>query len=99
MKGFFPFRFNPLDKRALKQHCLGCAMEGIPLWDRDISRYVYSKSRAVFNPLERFSLPAYRVGRKDLSARWQPPFPGKNPYWTDLFTVGSQYGFSLERKR
>ena len=50
----FRFRFNPLDKRALNSIALDAQMEGIPLWDRDISRYIYSNRVPVFNPLEDF---------------------------------------------
>ena len=46
----FRFRFNPLDKRALNSIALDAQMEGIPLWDRDISRYIYSNRVPVFNP-------------------------------------------------
>ena len=57
----FRFRFNPLDKRALNSIVLDAQMEGIPLWDRDISRYIYSNRVPVFNPLEDFlyRLPAW----------------------------------------
>ena len=50
----FCFRFQPVDKRALNSIALDAQAEGIPLWDRDISRYVYSNRVQVYNPLEDF---------------------------------------------
>ena len=48
----FRFRFSPIDKRTLNSIALDAQSEGIPLWDRDISRYIYSNRIPVFNPLE-----------------------------------------------
>lgn len=50
----FCFRFQPVDKRALNSIALDAQAEGTPLWDRDISRYVYSNRVPVYNPLEDF---------------------------------------------
>ncbi len=60
-------------------------MEGIPLWDRDISRYIYSNRVPVFNPLEDFlyRLPAW--DGKDRIRALAATVPCKNPYWMDLF--------------
>ena len=81
----FRFRFNPLDKRALNSIALDAQMEGIPLWDRDISRYIYSNRVPVFNPLEDFlyRLPAW--DGKDRIRALAATVPCKNPYWMDLF--------------
>ena len=50
----FHFYFNPINKRVLNSIALDAQAEGIPLWDRDISRYIYSNRIPVFNPLEDF---------------------------------------------
>ena len=50
----FRFRFLPVDKRMLNSIALDAQMEGLPLWDRDINRYIYSNRVPVFNPLEEF---------------------------------------------
>ena len=60
----FRFYFNPIDKRVLNSIALDAQGEGIPLWDRDISRYIYSNRIPVFNPLEDFlyHLPVWNLG-------------------------------------
>ncbi|WP_291527871.1 BT4734/BF3469 family protein [Bacteroides sp. UBA939] len=81
----FRFRFNPIDKRALNSIALDAQHEGIPLWDRDISRYVYSNRVPVFNPLEDFlyNLPAW--DGKDRIRALAATVPCRNPHWTELF--------------
>lgn len=81
----FRFYFNPIDKRVLNSIALDAQAEGIPLWDRDISRYIYSNRVPVFNPLEDFlyHLPVWD-GRDRIRGLAQT-VPCRNPYWTDLF--------------
>ena len=81
----FRFRFNPLDKRALNSIALDAQMEGIPLWDRDISRYIYSNRVPVFNPLEDFLYRLPGWDGKDRIRELAATVPCRNPYWTDLF--------------
>ena len=81
----FRFYFNPIDKRVLNSIALDAQAEGIPLWDRDISRYIYSNRVPVFNPLEDFlyHLPVWD-GRDRIRGLAQT-VPCRNPYWTNLF--------------
>ncbi len=81
----FRFRFTPIDKRALNSIALDAQAEGIPLWDRDISRYVYSNRVPVFNPLEDFlyNLPGW--DGKDRIRALAATVPCNNPYWAELF--------------
>lgn len=70
----FCFRFQPVDKRALNSIALDAQAEGIPLWDRDISRYVYSNRVPVYNPLEDFCS-TFRSGTDaTASVRWRRPY-------------------------
>lgn len=81
----FRFRFNPIDKRALNSIALDAQFEGIPLWDRDISRYIYSNRVPIFNPLENFlyNLPGW--DGKDRIRALAATVPCKNPHWKELF--------------
>ena len=81
----FRFRFNPLDKRALNSIALDAQMEGIPLWDRDISRYIYSNPVPVFNPLEDFLYRLPGWDGKDRIRALAGLVPCTNPYWQELF--------------
>ena len=73
------------DKRALNSIALDAQMEGIPLWDRDISRYIYSNRVPVFNPLEDFLYRLPGWDGKDRIRELAATVPCRNPYWTDLF--------------
>ena len=81
----FRFYFNPIDKRVLNSIALDAQAEGIPLWDRDISRYIYSNRVPVFNPLEDFlyHLPVWD-GRDRIRALAQT-VPCGNAHWVELF--------------
>ena len=81
----FRFYFNPIDKRVLNSIALDAQGEGIPLWDRDISRYIYSNRIPVFNPLEDFlyHLPVW--DGKDRIRGLARTVPCNNPHWVELF--------------
>ncbi len=81
----FRFRFNPIDKRALNSIALDAQAEGIPLWDRDISRYVYSNRVPVFNPLEDFLYELPHWDGKDRIRALALTVPCRNPHWQELF--------------
>ena len=80
-----PFYFNPINKRVLNSIALDAQAEGIPLWDRDISRYIYSNRIPVFNPLEDFlyHLPVW--DGKDRIRGLAQTVPCENKHWVDLF--------------
>lgn len=81
----FHFYFNPINKRVLNSIALDAQAEGIPLWDRDISRYIYSNRIPVFNPLEDFlyHLPVW--DGKDRIRGLAQTVPCENKHWVDLF--------------
>lgn len=81
----YRFQFLPMDKRALNSIALDAQKEGIPLWDRDINRYVYSNRVPSYNPLEEYlyGLPRWdgRNRIEDLAAT----VPCNYPKWRELF--------------
>lgn len=81
----YRFRFNPIDKRALNSIALDAQAEGIPLWDRDISRYVYSNRVPIFNPLEDFLYNLSGWDGKDRIQALAQTVPCNNPHWPELF--------------
>lgn len=81
----FRFRFSPIDKRTLNSIALDAQAEGIPLWDRDISRYIYSNRVPVFNPLEDYLYDLSRWDGKDRIRLLAETVPCQNPHWPELF--------------
>lgn len=81
----FRFRFSPIDKRTLNSIALDAQAEGIPLWDRDISRYIYSNRVPVFNPLEDYLYDLSRWDGKDRIRLLAETLPCQNPHWPELF--------------
>lgn len=81
----YRFHFIPLDKRVLNSVALDAQAEGIPLWDRDISRYIYSNRVPVFDPLEDFLYHLPIWDGKDRIRGMAQTVPCHNPYWVDLF--------------
>ena len=81
----FRFRFSPIDKRALNSIALDAQAEGIPLWDRDISRYIYSNRVPVFNPLEDYLYDLSAWDGKERIRALAQTVPCRNPHWAELF--------------
>ena len=81
----FRFYFNPIDKRILNSIALDAQAEGIPLWDRDINRYIYSNRVPVFNPLEDFLYHLPGWDGKDRIRKLAQTVPCGNPHWVELF--------------
>lgn len=81
----FRFRFQPLDARALNSIALDAQSEGIPLWDRDVSRYIYSNRVPLFNPLEDYLYTLPRWDGKDRIGQLARTVPCCNPHWERLF--------------
>lgn len=81
----YRFHFLPMDKRALNSIAIDAQKEGIPLWDRDINRYVYSNRVPTFNPLEEYlyGLPHWD-GRNRIDAL-ADTVPCNYPKWRELF--------------
>lgn len=80
-------QFKPLDQRALNSFCIEARKKGIDCWDRDISRYVYSKNVVEYHPFQLFldELPEWDgVERVEaLAAR-----VSVSPLWVSVFAAG-----------
>lgn len=81
----FRFRFVPIDKRMLNSIAIDAQFEGIPLWDRDISRYIYSNRVPIHNPLEDFLFTLPGWDGKDRIRTLADTVPCNNPHWRELF--------------
>lgn len=55
------------------------------MWDRDISRYIYSNRIPVFNPLEDYLYDLPHWDGKDRILALARTVPCNNPYWAELF--------------
>lgn len=81
----FRFRFTPIDKRTLNSIALDAQHEGIPLWDRDVSRYIYSNRVPVFNPLTDYLYNLSHWDGQDRIGLLAQTVPCQNPHWPALF--------------
>ncbi|NDV60318.1 BT4734/BF3469 family protein [Bacteroides sp. 519] len=81
----FRFRFLPIDKRVLNSIALDAQHEGIPLWDRDVNRYIYSNRVPVFNPLTDYLYNLSRWDGQDRIGLLAQTVPCSNPHWPALF--------------
>ena len=76
--------FVPVGKRDLNSFCLEAHAQGIPCWDKDISRYLYSTAIPGYHPFRLYldELPAWDgVDRlTDLARR-----VSSEPFWIDSF--------------
>ncbi|NDV66392.1 BT4734/BF3469 family protein [Bacteroides sp. 224] len=81
----FRFRFSPINKRTLNSILLDAQHEGIPVWDRDVNRYIYSNRVPVFNPLAEYLYNLPRWDGKDRIAALAKTVPCHNPHWPLLF--------------
>ena len=81
----FYFRFEPVDKRVLNSIALDAQSEGIPLWDKDVNRYVYSDRVPKFDPLEDFLYTLPRWDGRDRIGELARRVPCLNPHWEKLF--------------
>lgn len=82
----FCFCFRPLSSRVRNSIAMNARLEGLNLWDRDVSRYLDSDRIPLFNPVEDFlfGLDVRWDGRdriRELAAR----VPCDNDHWPDLF--------------
>lgn len=81
----FVFDFRPVTQRVFNSIALNAQKEGIQLWDRDVTRYIYSDRTPLFAPIEDylFKLPAW--DGKDRIRLLADAVPCENKYWRDFF--------------
>lgn len=81
----FVFDFRPVTQRVFNSIALNAQKEGIQLWDRDVTRYIFSDRTPLFAPIEDylFKLPAW--DGKDRIRLLADAVPCENKYWRDFF--------------
>lgn len=86
-RGSYYIHFAPMSETVLNSIGLNAQAEGIPLWDRDVKRYVYSDRVPVFHPLEDYldHLPAW--DGKDHIRALADSLPTGNQHWRNLFYI------------
>ena len=68
------FAFLPVGKRNLNAFCIEAHAEGIPCWDKDLSRYIYS----TYIHSSPCGFPTVRIGCRDfISGCWGLPRSGR----------------------
>lgn len=76
---------SPHRQAHAEQHCPRRTERRHSLWDRDISRYIYSNRIPVFNPLEDYLYDLPHWDGKDRILALAQTVPCNNPYWAELF--------------
>lgn len=80
-RGSYYIHFAPVSETVLNSIGLNAQAEGLPLWDRDVKRYVYSDRAPVYYPLEDYldNLPAW--DGKDHIRALADTLPTENSEW------------------
>ena len=76
--------FSPVGKRELNTFCLQAHAQGIPCWDKDVNRYLYSNCVPAYHPFRLYldELPAWDgIDRLEPLARRV----SSDPLWTEGF--------------
>lgn len=90
---------SPHRQAHAEQHCTGCTVGRHSLWDRDISRYIYSNRIPVFNPLEDYLYDLPHWDGKDRILALAQTVPCNNPYCSRTVPpLVSQHGGTLARQ-
>jgi len=81
----FVFDFRPVTQKVLNSIALNAQKEGIQLWDRDVTRYVYSDRTPLFAPIEDYlsKLPSW--DGVDRIRPFADAVPCENKYWRNFF--------------
>jgi len=81
----FVFDYRPVTQKVLNSIALNAQKEGIQLWDRDVTRYVYSDRTPLFAPIEDYlsKLPSW--DGVDRIRPFADAVPCENKYWRDFF--------------
>ncbi len=78
--------YVPVDERVLNQIAIECRLEGMDVWDKDISRYVRSAYVPVYNPVTEYLCQCRgKWDGKDRIRELARTVPTRNPHWTEWF--------------
>lgn len=86
-RGSYYIHFAPVTETILNSIGLNAQAEGLPLWDRDVKRYVYSDRVPAFYPLEDFLDHLPEWDGKDHIRTLAGTLPTDNTHWNDLFYI------------
>lgn len=86
-RGSYYIHFAPMSETVLNSIGLNAQAEGIPLWDRDVKRYVYSDRVPVFHPLEDYLDHLKAWDGKDHIRALADTLPTGNQHWRNLFYI------------
>lgn len=80
-------RFSTLDELSFNSISLNALSENIPLWDRDVKRYIFSDRIPRYSPIRQYmaELPAW--DGTDHIRRLADTLPCNNPAWRDRFYI------------
>jgi hypothetical protein len=81
----FFFDFRPVSQLVLNSIALNAQGEGLQLWDRDVTRYVYSDRTPQFAPIEDFLAELPEWDGEDRIRLLAGAVPCKNDHWKDFF--------------
>ncbi|MCD8264934.1 MAG: helicase [Tannerellaceae bacterium] len=83
--GSFTGHYKPVDERVLNSIALNAQAEGLPLWDRDIRRYIYSDRIPSYSPLENYLSLLPLWDEIDHIRQLARRIPCENSLWPDFF--------------
>jgi hypothetical protein len=81
----FFFDFCPVTQLVLNSIALNAQKEGLQLWDRDVTRYVYSDRTPLYAPIEDFLARLPEWDGEDRIRLLAGAVPCKNDQWKDFF--------------
>ncbi len=77
--------FFPLDERALNSIALNAQSENLPLWDRDVKRYIFSDRTPGYSPIGEYLSGLPDWDGSDHIRRLADTLPCDNPEWRNQF--------------
>lgn len=79
------YDYFPLDDQALNSIGLNAQHEGIPLWDRDVKRYIFSDRTSRYSPIEDYIQQLPDWDGTDHIRQLADTLPCNNRQWRELF--------------
>lgn len=84
--GMYIFDWQPVTKKVINTITLELQRLGMPLWDKDVKRYLESGFVKEYNPIADYLVSVMgKWDGKDRIAELAARVPNSNPRWTELF--------------
>lgn len=80
-------RFSTLDELSLNSISLNALAENIPLWDRDVKRYIFSDRIPRYSPIKQYMAELPTWDGTDHIRRLADTLPCNDPAWRDRFYI------------